>query len=57
MVEYPDKLQLYKLKVMIRKSYTNHTDLVLNDNKAVHMQTYSSSKLLIKHYHNCCVLY
>lgn len=53
MVEYPDKLQLYKLKVMIRKSYTNHTDLVLDGNKSVHMQTYSSSKLLIKHYHNC----
>lgn len=53
MVEYPDKLQLHKLKAMIRKSYTHNTDLVLEANKSIHMKTHSSSKLLIKCYHNC----
>lgn len=53
MVEYPDKLQLHKLKVMIRKSYTHNTALVLEANKSIHMKTHSSSKLLIKCYHNC----
>lgn len=53
MVGYPDKIQLYILKIMIRNNYTHHTDLVLDDNKSIHMQTYSSPKLLIKRYHNC----